>query len=276
MGILCLKRTEIISHWKQLVADFARVVPRRAGICNIEYLDELPASSFLRSSNYPNEVARRESGEEVLVIPLLEVDSQLEESYWVSWREEWCYETGDKRKKLLRFRMSALTVYFGPPQGLKKQLLRAEWAGPDRFDIQSNRLVFQADGAGHPHWQVDAPRIYTKDFATDVERWNADQALRQELAGDRAVEFGAEDPVANLFEPASFSIPSEPDLLWSTIHLASRADWARSPWPGPEGPHEIHATAPENPAQIRNWVVSAFWYLRAEIERKLVRSGLCT
>jgi hypothetical protein len=152
----------------------------------------------------------------------------------------------------------------------KRQLLRAEWAGPER--IVDGCYRFQTHGSAHPHWHVDGIRGYLDDVSRSWDHLMTERDAARDLALDRIRDFGddhAPEDIAGLFILPTIPLPGPSELAWTEIHLAACARWAEQPWPGPDGPHDMHANNPESCQQVRLWLTSCIRYLQAEIDDKL-------
>jgi hypothetical protein len=273
MALLLERMDAINAHWQLLRGSLESVLPRGNGRVYIDREHSSSPTAALKCSNYADEIAERYGGLEVPVVPLLNSQNEEDAWFWLGWHEEWTAPNLGKTGKRLQFRSSAITVYIGLRGHVKRQLLRAEWAGPtEQID---HRYVFQADGAAHPHWHVDGIKSYIDDVSRAFDRLSQDREVARELARDRVRDFAdeaAEEDITGLFEIPTVPLPSSGDLTWTEIHLAACARWAEQPWPGPEGPHDMHANNPATCEQIRFWVLSCVRYLQAQIEDKLLRA----
>jgi hypothetical protein len=263
----------INAHWQSLRNSLGGLLPRENGTAYIEKESSSSPTAALRCRNYADEIAERYGGRTVPVVPLLSDQTDEQPWFWLGWYEQWGVPSRGRVRKRLQFGSSAVTVYVGLRGSEKRQLLRAEWAGPT--EESDDRFVFQSDGAGHPHWHVDGIRGYLEDVLRSWDRLVDERKAARDLARDRVRDFGdeqAEEDIANLFEIPAISLPTANDLAWTEIHLAACARWAERPWPGPSGPHDMHASNPENCEQVRDWLLSCVRYLQAEIEDKLLRA----
>ena len=272
MSLLLVRVHDILVHWDALRSDFQSFLPSENGACYIDRDELVPGTATLRSRNFRNEIAQRYGGNDVPVVLLRSDQSDGEPRFWLGWHEEWQPPNGPRVGKRLQFGSSAITIYLGREGRIKRQLLRAEWAGP--YEINDGRYIFQAHGSAHPHWHVDGIRGYLTDVSRSWDRLISERDAARDLAVDRVRDFGdehAERDIAGLFAMPTISLPGPSDLAWTEIHLAACALWAEDPWPGPSGPHNMHARNPESCQQVRLWLTSCVRYLQAEIEDKLAR-----
>jgi len=205
-------------------------------------------------------MAERDSGLRVAVVPLIEAALSESPVYWLSWYEQWTAAS-----KKLQFLSSSLTIYKGAQDKPKLQLLRAEWAGVQRIERQTD--IFQGNGAAHPHWHFDAPREYPED--QDSQFGQESEAIRGAVVEEYR-DYGdsqAEEEVASLFGHPAAQSPEKSAHKWSSIHLPVAARWCDEVWPGPEGPHHVHASGPKDPESLRNWLSSCTRYVQAEINK---------
>ncbi|PTE12417.1 hypothetical protein C9427_00170 [Mesorhizobium helmanticense] len=150
----------------------------------------------------------------------------------------------------------------------KRQLFRAEWAGVQRVEKQVD--MFPGNGAAHPHWHVDAIRGYVDGIKQQLEELRQDAELNRELVLGRVRDFGdgeAERDVAGLFSAPQLQLPTNGEMSWTGVHLAADARWSEQPWPGPAGPHDVHAKGPKDLDALRCWLVSCVRYIQAEINK---------
>lgn len=254
--LLFASKPQIAEHWQATVKSLNTILPERpSGYTGIKSADDLTVELALRGAE--SETALRHNDRPVPVVPFLTGLRSGSQTYWLAWHETWRtpQQTSKTRKNNLQFRSSSLTVYVGEVGSAKTQALRAEWAGAE---VQSgtNTVVFQGSGAAHPHWHLAG--LYDP-ASLDM---GAPQPI-DDLGGQVEISetFAALDPRLQSLEPA-----------WAGVHLAASAKWAEAEWPGPDGPHDMHAHAPGNCDQIRTWIVSCTRYLQAELRSQLTRS----
>jgi hypothetical protein len=272
MPLLLERMKDINAHWDALRGDFQSFLRPENGAYYIDKDESAPGTATLKSRNFPDEVAERFGGTVVPVVLFLSDHANEQPWFWLGWHEEWGIPSSSRSGKRLQFRSSAVTVYLGIRGNAKRQLLRAEWAGAE--ELIDGRYVFPASGSAHPHWHVDGIRGYLNDVSRSWDRLISERNAARDLAVDRVREFGdehAQQDIAGLFTLPPVSLPGPSDLAWTEIHLAACARWAEQPWPGPGGPHDTHASNPENCQQLRLWLTSCVRYLQAEIEDKLLR-----
>ena len=250
MPVLLKKHTEIRVHWEALGAAMQTILPRSGGSYRAQYEH---AVANLRCSNFPDETAFRIGGTQVTVVPLVQTTESDPPLHWLSWFEEWTEPKTRAGRRQLQFGSSSITVYYGKQSNPKRQLLRAEWTGALREE--HGQEVFQAPGAAHPHWHVDGVRAYFSEH---------EQSLLDPIVSEGAVSEIPREP--------TFVIPDRAELCWTGVHLATHAQWPDNPWPGPAGPHDMHAAGPSDLLPLRNWLISCTRYLQAQIQGELLRA----
>jgi hypothetical protein len=260
MPVLIKRFREVRAHWHATADAFTKVLPKTGGDYRADF-DTGGLHAVLRCINYPDEVAVRLGGTQVLVVPFLPNLREEEPQYWLGWHEEWEQPRQRSPARTIQFRSTAITIYYGQVGAAKRQLLRAEWAGAESYDVTERRHVFQADGAGHPHWHVDGIRSYYDDIGQQIET---------ALMG-----FDSDQPeLCGLISLSTFETPTKAELAWTGIHLAAAVRWAVTPWPGPTGPHEMHAASPTDCAEIRCWLASCARYLQVQFQQEIGRGRL--
>ncbi len=271
MALLLERLNTIREHWDALQGDFHSFLPPENGPCYIDRDELWPGTATLKCRNFPDEIAQRDGGNVAPVALLLRDQAVEEPQFWIGWYEEWRTPTSPKAGRRLQFRSSAVTIYRGMKGYAKRQLIRAEWAGPDEYSNGNYR--FQSHGSAHPHWHVDGIRSYLSDLSRSWEQLISEREAARDRALDRVRDFGkdTQQEIAGLFTLPPQPLPAPGDLAWTEVHLASCARWPEQPWPGPGGPHHMHAHNPESCQQVRLWLSSCVRYLQAEIEDKLIR-----
>lgn len=255
MMLLYASKPDILEHWKNTVTALNTVLPERpGGYTGRSTADGLAVELVLRSAD--NEIALRHNDRPVPVVPFLDGLRDGSETYWLAWHEAWRVPqlSGKTRKGNLQFRSSSLTVYVGEIGAAKTQTLRAEWAGAE---VQSGTtaIVFQGGGAAHPHWHLSVLHgIEDGEIPRDGTR----SSLTEET--EASTTFAILEARLRSLDPA-----------WAGVHLAVSARWAEFEWPGPEGPHDMHAQNPTSLNQIRTWIVSCTRYLQSELQAQLQR-----
>jgi hypothetical protein len=263
VGLLLKNHRDVKSHWSTAASDLGGVLPGLK-----EGYRAYPAGGtvVLKCREYPDETALRFGGTIVPIVPLIETTPDEMPYYWIGWHEEW--DTAGRRWK---FHSSALTVFYGPPKADKRQLIRAEWAGVT--EVKDDLDVLPGEGAAHPHWHIDALRGYFSDLRRQTDEWCEEQEFRRELkaisdfvdvpdAADAATSIGVGFP--------ELQFPTDQEMGWMGIHLAANARWCDELWPGPAGPHTVHAAGPRNLESIRRWLTSCVRYLQAQIQEQLL------
>ena len=182
----------------------------------------------------------RNRGGQSSVAPVIALDGEL--FAWIGYYEAWRSVRGTLP---FAFRDLSLTVHIGR-QGdpVKPQIFRSEWAGVS--DWGGGEIGFQAAGAGHPHWQIDAleslaafaePAQFEPDPAEDIAIFGGDAPAPEELLRSVTIE---------------------------RMHFASAADW----WvPIAKGGTPRHMNAPRELDDLTLWAVNCVEYLRQELGR---------
>lgn len=195
------------------------------------------------------EIVPRNRGPRVRVAPLLHLQHGLWS--WFGYREEWDDERSSGSVRRFSFRSAGLTIHFGWKNDLfKPQMFRAEWAGWAKW--ASIDYSFQADGAGHPHWQFDAlDSLAAEDIGERAK------ILRAMLMDDAASEIRDFSP--QLASEDVRDIVTIQKL--SRIHFASAAAWWKL------APHDAHTHGPSSATDIENWIRRSLAYLNNELQR---------
>ena len=194
------------------------------------------------------ERVRRNRGPDTFVYPSWSLAG--DEIAWLGYREEWSLERASSHGPRYSFRSMSATVHFGRlGMVLKPQIFRMEWSGFTSWFGGPD--AFQADGAGHPHWQFGAiESLAPSDLASEVQELL--ELFREDPAQDVAREFDSA-------EAASVSSPSSTNL--SRLHFASAAAWWKN---GPEG---SQAHSPNSILELSNWLEKALDYVGKELAR---------
>lgn len=235
-----------------------------------------PASLFVQKVTTPEEVkfhlkgangteALRELAGRVPVVPLFPRDDFGRATYWMSWYQSW-KRVGPGRAA---YHTTGFTVFRGAERDQSKlQLFRVEWAGVR--GVGKGEPIYEAPGAGHPHWQVDAPGLLMRIGAAREEAYRSYLAELLEQDVPKLEEFEPE-----MVEAPEFSSgpphPPQPlsidDMRWTRMHFASCAFWHAAPLDGSSRSVRQHARGPASPAELRNWSVSVVRYLQQELQR---------
>lgn len=254
--LLYASKSDITEHWRATVRSLNTILPERpSGYTGLPTSDDLAIELVVRGAE--SEVALRHNDRPVPVVPFLTGLRDSAQTYWLAWHETWRLpqQPSKTRKNNLQFRSSSLTIYVGEVGSAKMQALRAEWAGAE---VQSgtNAVVFQGNGAAHPHWHLAGLHD-----PSSTRQGDAGQLAELAAEAETSESFAALEPQLQSLEPA-----------WAGVHLAASARWAEMEWRGPVGPHDMHAHAPVDCGQIRTWIVSCTRYLQAELRAQLLRS----
>lgn len=235
---LLARRQTLDKRWPVLESALNRALqPTKPIQVAAEYLSQGATAGFVGGDC---ERVDRNRGGQSRVAPFLTLGGDL--LAWVGYFETWRSVSGNLP---FAFRELSLTVHIGR-QGdpLKPQIFRSEWAGVS--DWGGGEIGFQAAGAGHPHWQIDALESLAA-FAEPVQ----------------FVPDPAED--VTIFEGGA---PAPEELLRSVtverMHFASAADW----WvPIGKGAMPRHMNAPREVDDLTRWSVNCIEYLRQELGR---------
>ena len=191
-------------------------------------------------SGGPAERTPRNRGRDAFVAPLRQLGGEL--WAWLGLREEWSADAS-RGSRRLTFHSSALTFHVGyRGAGSKPQMFRAEWAWTDGGS--------ESDGAGHPHWQIDA-----LESLTGIEAEAEAEAERLSVLGDTNISVAPAIPGRRL------TLIEELAGVFSRLHFASAASWWR---PKPES-HHIHA--PACVRDLESWLQATVKYTHEELGR---------
>lgn len=266
---------DIHIHWNKIVNELQEILPRNGGFYNATFRTG-DLSTSLVCQNYRDEVAIRYNEFSVPVVPFLETVPGDSPVYWLAWYEEWGRPKRRASQGRQQFKSSSIIIYYGNIGERKRQVLRAEWAGPDDYDSKKKSYVHQGKSAGHPHWHIDGLHVYINELRAKWEKLANDFELNKKLAVDTVREFGddqAEKDVSQILSWSEFpGIDAADELAWAGIHLASNARWSEKPWAGPKVPHDMHANVPTDCAQVRRWLTSCVRYLQVELEDQLLKA----
>lgn len=195
----------------------------------------------------------RERGGQVPIVMLVG-GSAREKPIWVSWTEVW--REGSRRRRFI-YHTTGLTVFRGDRKEQQKiQLFRAEWPGVRA--VVEGEPQFEAQGAGHPHWQFDVLRSIQVNAEAELER----RRVESVVADTTPVEdFEIEKMPSN-------QVPIDlAEFRWTRVRFASLADWPVTPWNGNPGIVRQHARGPASLVELHNWVLSTLRYIRREVQR---------
>lgn len=252
---------EIDKHWGLLKARLDTTLPKVGRAYDIRMSRERGIIGNLVSQQHMSERTRRDRGGSVLVVPLIDSSTQSF-FYWMSFQQKWSepYRTNEN----FVYHTTSLTVYFGKQYNEEKvQLFRAEW--PGLRSQADGSLQFEAQGAGHPHWQFDAYGHRSR------ERYDQETL-------DRIGNVLEEKPpeVEDFADSAPYTFSNEELELASLaqrltkVHFASSTRWADNPWNGDVSSPEPHAQAPAALREILNWTVSTISYIQHEVHTRLL------
>jgi len=247
-------------HWGLLQGKLNELLPKVGGKYNIEPAAPRGAVGNLTCSEFRREVAYRERGISTPVVPLLET-ARADVRFWLSLYQDWREDRTPRSQKLI-YHTTGLTIFFGDIESADKlQLFRAEWAG---VRMQSEGVfIFEAKGAGHPHWQFDVYESRASEVEDERKRL---EELGRTLDEIREVEEFSEIIVKELSPEIVISRNVCMQRL-SRIHFASSTNWAKLPWNGNRDTTQAHAQGPANISELQNWVTSTIIYITQEISR---------
>jgi hypothetical protein len=159
---------------------------------------------------------------------------------WLGYREVWNYLDTKFGKRRFYFSSSDLTLFLEHGDtGDFQQVVRAEWAGPQKDEVLG--WAFRPTDAGHPHWQVDIAELLKRD--TELV------AARTLLLDTAPREFGTEEA-----EPI-------PEPRWYNIGRMHFASGMR-PWLDASVAH-----VPSKLGEVRKWTLGTMGLLRIELGR---------
>jgi hypothetical protein len=265
---LYARKETILKHWGLLRGELGTILPRDGMNYHFQQSELAGVTGLLSSESLPHRIIRDRGGV-TPIVPLLEEEDHTNASYWLSLYQSW-RQNPNPRKEQLIYNTTSITVYFGDPTSSDKlqlflQLFRAEWPGVRvYFAGGEENFVFEAPGAGHPHWQFDAYQGRAIEVEAERQRLLAvSRALGQSLPevedfGDLAVaELSSEAEKKRLLCMGQIT----------RIHFASNATWASTRWLGNELETKTHARGPVDTAELANWAISSLVYLQRELRR---------
>jgi hypothetical protein len=256
--VLYQRKGQLETAWNFLAPQFRAILPSQARV-RIDPVVQ-PGGIVATLHADAGDVAERERGGTVPVVPLIRPEPR-QPGFWLSWAEVWV----EAESKTYAYRTSGLTVFMGETEDPRKlQLFRAEWAGV--LDVIDGAPHYEAQGAGHPHWQFDA--------ATSFARRQEEAAEREHLAALVREVVPLEDfneDLLTAFElsasAAGTAAPRPAELRWARMHFASLAEWQAKPWDGNPAMSHPHARGPISPREVHNWIASSVRYILRELQR---------
>lgn len=255
----------IRTHWTLLAAELDRVLPKDG----VKYvINEVVISGirgYLLSDAFRYQSAMRSRGGSTTIAPLLDED-HTKECYWLSLYQSWIASPAGSGSRSFFYGTTSITVYFGSPETDDKlQLFRAEWPG---IGVQRlgdfERFVFEAPGAGHPHWQFDAYQDRAEEVEKERNRLEQLSRTLNELL-PQVEDFG-QTIISEAAPGARFKRHKCMEQI-NRVHFASFADWSSQCWEGDKTRTESHARGPTSTKEILNWAVSTLVYLQSELGR---------
>lgn len=197
------------------------------------------------------ERVRRNRGPDTFVIPSWQLAG--EEIAWLGYREEWLPERATGHGPRFSFRSMSATVHFGPMGIVEKpQIFRTEWSGISSWSGGADS--FQADGAGHPHWQFDAiESLMPNQEASEAQEIL--EALKEVTSPSAPRDFApAESTLSEVSRTAL-------GMKLSRIHFASAAAWWKA-----RG-EDAHAHSPNSIGELSRWLENTLTYVSRELTR---------
>jgi hypothetical protein len=254
----------IETHWQLLLPELKRILPRDGApyLMDVGTLEGITGN--LICGGFPDQKAIRERGPTASLVPLLEEDHS-DFSYWLSLHQGW-RENHRPQIRGFIYHTTSITVYFGHPNTVEKiQLFRAEWPGVRvQREGKYENFIFEAPGAGHPHWQFDAYQSRAGQVESERQRLISISRTLDELLPE--VENFGESVVTELVsseETERFKCMQQV----TRIHFASHANWAIQPWRGDETNTKPHTRGPATTTEILNWITSSLSYIQRELNR---------
>jgi hypothetical protein len=238
--------------WNKLQLEFRRVLPTDSKI-RIDVVRNRGLAAQLISENYDR--AEREMGGLVPIVPLLD-RADIGTRFWIAWTEIWDEVANSKR---FVYHTTGITIFMGSRDDQQKlQLFRAEWPGVRA--IVDDQPRYEAQGAGHPHWQIDALRGLSTIRLVQSEREHLAAILNESVAAE---DFQESTAVGN----SPSILVWERNISWTRMHFASLAQWATSAWDGNINSIDQHARGPSTVSEIHNWLLSSIRYVLRELDR---------
>jgi hypothetical protein len=210
----------------------------------------------------------RDIGGPALLVPMLGRDMS-HKRYWLSVSLLWDPTAERRRERMLIYRSSQVTVYqarYAETEAL--QLVRAEWTG--KRLTAKEECEFDSEGAGHPHWHVDAVSVVREHLKKEREAQIEHQRIRDTLMREAAAEreYIDFDELLQATSPSERRSPlDELDDTLSSLHLAQCAAWYRCAWDGLPNTISAHAHNPNTVDEVVDWILSTVTYLKHEIEK---------
>ncbi len=234
ISLLDQQQSGIQKHAELLLEELKAILPKAGGKYFFEWAAFQGLTADLSCSSFSTLRALRQRGGNVPIVPLFETDSN-EFNYWLSLHQEWV-DSPTLKSKGLAYNTTSLTVFFGSSQSVDKvQLFRAEWAG---VRLKGDKtLGFEAQGAGHPHWQCDAYQRQAIQLEAERKRLGELANTLQDLYDEQ--DF-AESVTAELMPGEIAELSACLDRL-TRIHFASLANWPITRWDGDNTNVAAHA-----------------------------------
>jgi hypothetical protein len=277
MGMLIKDIADINGHWRRAAYELEQSLPKTGGRYKADFQNGGLSTSLI-CSEYASETAFHCDEFTVPVVPLVETLPGSPPNYWLGWYEEWVTPKRRAAKGKQQFKLSAILIYHGGAGSRKRQVLRAEWAGPEDYDREKGAYIFQGKHAAHPHWRLDGLPLHIENIKERWEKSIREFELPREIAVDRVKEFGSvqvEQDISGMFDAGDFpTVETADELAWARVHLASNARWSERPWAGPSFPHDMHANVPTEFAHLRGWLTSCVRYLQVELGAQLAHGRL--
>jgi len=265
---LLVQRGDIENHWRLLITELSAILPEDGASYTIDSSTYRGIVGDLFSNSFRSMKAIRERGQITSVVPLLHED-HADFSYWLGYHQSWRANPVPRLRQLM-YNTTGITVYFGDPNNEEKvHLFRAEWPGVRAQRSGKDEIfVFEAPGAGHPHWQFDAYQTRSiqveeeRQRLTDISRVLKDARLELEDFGDVVMS-----ELVSMEEVRRHVCMQR----LTGVHFASNAEWASKRWNGDAAETQSHTRGPMNTTEILNWTVSSIIYIQRELSRSLLK-----
>jgi len=237
----------VMTHWETLKNEFQLSLGRQPlAVLSTHSSDQVRAELV---DHQTRQRAPRHRGGDVPVVAVPKL-GRNHPQFWLNWFQAWTVVARNK----WQYQTTGFTL-FVETQDTLLQIFRAEWAGVR--GVNDDEPVFEASGAGHPHWQFDALEEWAALQAEERQRERVEQILSQALATEEFGEGGSGELGPSTVE----------HTRWTRMHFASFADWVALGWDGNRLRTRGHARGPATCHELNNWSASTLKYILQELNR---------